>query len=164
MLLCWANTSAWPDYQTAGGFLKRSGGIVRSEWPRARLRINYQISLRFAEVNFVKCPSTSHVTREVKHHVYVKRQTRICSTWQSFSITYHLPFIISTRKLVVSRNFLSIGIVLSCFFLLIFYFEKFPTWIWSLPCTWCLNSLFYSRIRERARWSKFFVPVGYPSG
>ena len=29
--------------------------------------------------------------------------------------------------LVVSRNFLSIRIVLSCFYLLIFYFEKLPT-------------------------------------
>ena len=51
-----------------------------SDPARARLRINYQISLTFAEVNFVKCPSTSHVIREVRHHVYVKRQTRICTT------------------------------------------------------------------------------------
>ena len=34
--------------------------------------------------------------------------------------------IISTPKLVVSRNLLSIKIVLSCFYL-IFYFEKFAT-------------------------------------
>ena len=41
-----------------------------------------------------------------------------------------LPWIrhcISTHKLEVSRNFLSIRIVLSCFYLLIFYFEKFST-------------------------------------
>ena len=37
------------------------------------------------------------------------------------------------HKLVVSRNFLSIRIVLSCFYLLIFYFEKFLTWIYCLP-------------------------------
>ena len=30
-------------------------------------------------------------------------------------------------------QFLSIRIVLSCFYLLIFYFEKFSTWIWRLP-------------------------------
>ena len=36
-------------------------------------------------------------------------------------------FIISTRKLAVSRNFLSIRIVLSRFHLLILYFEKFST-------------------------------------
>ena len=42
-------------------------------------------------------------------------------------------FIISTNKLVVSRNFLSIRIVLSCFYLFIFYVEIFSTWIWRLP-------------------------------
>ena len=47
-----------------------------------------------------------------------------------------LLFIISSPKLVVSSKFLSIRIVLSCFYLLIFYFEKFLTWIWCL-----LNSL-----------------------
>ena len=34
------------------------------------------------------------------------------------------PLIISTSKLVVSRNFLSIRIVLNCFYQLIFYFLK----------------------------------------
>ena len=53
------------------------------------------------------------VNREVKHHVYVKRQTRICTTWPSFSFTCRLLFIISTHKLVVSP----IRIVLSCFYL-----------------------------------------------
>ena len=52
--------------------------------------------------------------------------------------TCRLPFIISTHKLV-SRNFLSIRIVLSRFYMLIFYFEKFPTWICLLPCTWRLK-------------------------
>ena len=53
--------------------------------------------------------------REVKHQVYGKRQTRICNT--------------------CSHNFLSIRIVLSCFYLLMFCFEKFSTWIWRLPFT-----------------------------
>ena len=34
---------------------------------------------------------------------------------------------VSTHKLVVSSNFLSIRIVLSCFYQLIFYFENFST-------------------------------------
>ena len=42
-------------------------------------------------------------------------------------------FSLFQHKLVVSCNFLSIRIVLSCFYLLIFYFEKFSTWIWRLP-------------------------------
>ena len=33
-----------------------------------------------------------------------------------------------------------------------------------LPSTWCLNSLFYSRIRQRKKWSEFCVSIGYPSG
>ena len=73
------------------------------------------------------------IAREVKHHVYVKRQTRICTTWPSFPFTCRLLFIISTQKLAVSLKFLSIRIVWSCFYLLVLYFEKFPTWIRRLP-------------------------------
>ena len=43
--------------------------------------------------------------REVKHHVYVKWQTRIYTMWPSFLFTCRLLFIISTPKLVVSRIF-----------------------------------------------------------
>ena len=67
------------------------------------------------------------LNREIKHHVYVKRQTRICTTWPSFLFTCRLLFIISTPKLVVSLDFSSIRIVLSCYYLLIFYFENFST-------------------------------------
>ena len=42
-------------------------------------------------------------------------------------LVVYLVFIISTHKLVISYNFLSTRIVLSCFYLLIFYFEKFST-------------------------------------
>ena len=48
--------------------------------------------------------------------------TSNCITWLSFLFTCRLLFVISTPKLVVSRNFLSIAIVLSCLYLLIFYF------------------------------------------
>ena len=43
---------------------------------------------------------------KVEYHVYVKRQTRIFTTWPSFLFTCRLLFIISTHKLVVSRNFI----------------------------------------------------------
>ena len=69
------------------------------------------------------------------------KPARTCTTWSIFLFTCRLLFIISTPKLVVSGNFLSIRIVLSCFYLLIFYFEKFSTWIWLLPFAVC-------RIRE----------------
>ena len=55
------------------------------------------------------------LNREVKHHVYVLRQTRICTTWLSFLFPCRLLFIISTPKFVVSRNFSSIRIVWNCF-------------------------------------------------
>ena len=51
--------------------------------------------------------------REVKHHVCVKRQTRICTTWPSFSFTCRELFIISTHKLVTSSNLFFI--VKNCF-------------------------------------------------
>ena len=51
--------------------------------------------------------------REVKHHVCVKRQTRVCTTWPSFTITCRLPFFVSTHKLVSSSNLFFI--VENCF-------------------------------------------------
>ena len=83
------------------------------------------------------------LNREIKHHVYVKWQTRICTTWPSFLFTCRLLFIISTPKLVVSLDFSSIRIVLSCYYLLIFYFEisQLKSDVCRLPYTWNLNSL-----------------------
>ena len=46
---------------------------------------------------------------------YVKRQTRICTTWPSLPFACHLMFIISTHKLVVSRNFFFIKIFWAVF-------------------------------------------------
>ena len=49
------------------------------------------------------CRSSFDVAREVKHHVHVKQQTRICTTWPSFNCC--LLLITSTQKWVVSRQF-----------------------------------------------------------
>ena len=49
------------------------------------------------------------------------------------TITCRLLFIISTHKLVVSRNCLSTRIFWRFFHRVIFYFEKFLAWIWRLP-------------------------------
>ena len=59
--------------------------------------------------------------------------TSICTTWPSFPFTCILLFISSTHKLVVSRNFVSMRIVLNRFYLLVFYFEKISTWTRRLP-------------------------------
>ena len=61
------------------------------------------------------------------------------------STIYRHPFTVHYFYTLISSftHFLSIKIVLSCFYLLSFYFEKFSTWIWRLPYTWSLNSLIY---------------------
>ena len=83
-------------------------------------------------VNISYCSTLWLHLMEVKLHVYVKRQPRICTTWSTFPFTCRLLFIISTHKLEVPRNFLSTRIVLNRFYLLIFYFEAFSIWIWRL--------------------------------
>ena len=50
----------------------------------------------------------------------MRSQERICTTWPISPFICRLRFIISSPKLVTSCNFLSIRIVLSCFYLLIF--------------------------------------------
>ena len=70
---------------------------------------------------------------EVKHQIYVKRQTQTRTTWPTFLSTCRLLFIISTPKLVVSRNLVFIRIAYELFYLLFFYFEKFSTRTWRLP-------------------------------
>ena len=133
------NFNYWPVFQ--------SHVLGRQEFIKSRWLLCYCLVLTISFIDVFVSLSTgcSEVTKfafiEVKHHVYVKRQTRICTTWPSFPITCRLLFIISTHELVVSHNFLSIRIVWSCFYLLIFYFEIFSTWIWRLPFTWSLNSL-----------------------
>ena len=43
--------------------------------------------------------------REIKIHVYAKRQTWICTTWPSFPLIFRLLFIASTQKWVVLYPF-----------------------------------------------------------
>ena len=75
--------------------------------------------------------------------VYVKWQTRIYTTWPCFPFTCRLLFIFSTHKLEVSRNFLSIRIVLSCFIcsFSILRNSQLESDVWHLPYTWSLISL-----------------------
>ena len=62
--------------------------------------------------------------------------------WPSFPFTCCLLFIILTHKLVVSCNFLSIRIVLSCFYLLIFCCEKSSTWMLKLSKVFLCNKVY----------------------
>ena len=65
--------------------------------------------------------------RKIKIHVYAKRQTWICTAWQSFSLNC---------LLLLLKNFIPVlylRIVLDSFYLLVFCSEKISTWISLLP-------------------------------
>ena len=62
----------------------------------------------------------------------------------SFTVHYFYTKICSSTQFLIDKNFLS------CFYLLIFYFEKFSTSICRLPYTWSLNSLItQSKLKRR---------------
>ena len=58
------------------------------------------------------------------------------------------------HKLVVSRNFLSIRIALSCFYRLIFYFKKFSTLICRLRIreAWILYGFVLTKLARPGEW------------
>ena len=116
--------------------------LFASQCSNLRCKITWKMQKNFSCI--FNCPSR------------VMLQTRICTTWASFLFTFCLLFIISTPKLEVWRNFLSIRIVFSCFYLLIFYFEKFSTEseVCRWPYTCSLNSLI--RNDPGKTGSKFF--------
>ena len=53
--------------------------------------------------------------------------------WSSFPFNCRLLFISSSKKISIFTPFLSIRVVLDSFCRLIFYSEKFSTWMWRLP-------------------------------
>ena len=59
--------------------------------------------------NCVPCDGTQFLqnNREVKHHVYVKRQTRISTTWPSFLVTCRLLFRLSAQCMISMSNSIS---------------------------------------------------------
>ena len=107
-----------------------------------------------------ECVTNAIITIEVKHHVYVKRKTRICTTWPSFLFTCRLLFIISTPKLVVSRNFLSIRFVLCCFYPLWFSILRNSQLesdsLISALCTLC------SKVFSVSKWGYSILPSLFP--
>ena len=91
-------------------------------------RVNFSDWAFIWEKFFVPLPrdssaKTAHVyalIKEVNHHVYVKRQTRICTTWPSFPFTCRLLFIISTQITSFTQFFVHkncFGLFLSAHFL-----------------------------------------------
>ena len=109
---------------------------------------SFQIVFRLFVLVFSRASIRLLINRLLERYsVYVKRQTRICTTWQNFPHYFWL-FIISTHELVVSRNFLSIRIVLSCFYVLFFFIlrnSQFEPDFCLLPYTQISNSLLTDR-------------------
>ena len=69
-------------------------------------------------------------------------------------------FSLFQHKLVVSCIFLSIRIVLSRFYLLIFYFEKFSTWIWRLPfAVYVMLKLSFVPVHKNAKTGTNFPSI-----
>ena len=72
------------------------------------------------------------VIGEIKNHVYGKRQRNLYHVTK-FSVFLSFTFHYFYTKISWFTGVLSVRFVLGCFYLLIFYFEKFSTWIWRLP-------------------------------
>ena len=77
--------------------------------------------------------SVTWKNREIKIHVYAKRQTWLCTTWPSFSPYFPFTVYCFYTKISSFMPALSIRIALDCFYLLIFYSEKFSTDVCRLP-------------------------------
>ena len=116
-------------------------------WPSPDKCLNHAVPLRWGEIKisveaFWKCVNRAK-RLSITFRSDGKREFVPHDQVSPLLVVYYCSLflgIISNQgpniNLVVSRNFLSIRILLSCFYLLIFYFEKFLTWIWCL-----LNSL-----------------------
>ena len=115
-------------------------------WPSPDKCLNHAVPLRWGEIKisveaFWKCVNRAK-RLSITFRSDGKREFVPHDQVSPLLVVYYCSLflgIISNQgpniNLVVSRNFLSIRIVLSCFYLLIFYFEKFLTsisraWNW----------------------------------
>ena len=154
-------------------------------WPSPDKCLNHAVPLRWGEIKisveaFWKCVNRAK-RLSITFRSDGKREFVPRDQVSPLLVVYYCSLflgIISNQgpniNLVVSRNFLSIRIVLSCFYLLIFYFEKFLTsisraWNWfsrgNLPVEywheqlgWRDNTLCFalSKISDRALSLKIF--------
>ena len=97
-----------PNLQTQGIYNKAAAGVERGRGFGGRekeggLRRECKGLFPFALDLFSPspppfAPRRLGAIREIKIHVYAKRQTSICTTWPSFPPIFRLPFIASTQK------------------------------------------------------------------
>ena len=111
--------------------------IMIGQWELAR-RISIFIT-RGVKLDGVQRTQTADLQmyevniREIKIHVYPERQTWICTTWPKFSPYFPFTVYCFYSKISSFMPALSIRIALDCFYLLIFYSEKFSTDVCRLP-------------------------------
>ena len=132
----------------------------------------------FLSVWYPELPSNN---RQIKIHVYAKLQTWICTTWPSFSPYFPFTVYCFYTKISSFMPALSIRIALDCFYLLIFYSEKFSTDVCRLPYAvnvnlnlsivatklqlkivkkknslfLCWKNIFYSKVKKPDSWTTF---------
>ena len=119
--------------------------LLKYFWKKFHIFVNKKVSMRGCDCLVLKC--SQNIFEHLFHHLVVARLTihsrleRLNITFTSngrrefvprdqvspLLVVYCLLYFISTPASVVSCNFLSIRIILSCIFLLIFYFEKLST-------------------------------------
>ena len=91
----------WKSWQTSNVLVTKIFSFQHGDQNGLRLE-NYM----YHNLCYMTEADRTKLTWEENHHVYVKCQTQICTTWPSFLFTFRLPIIIFTPKLVVSCNFL----------------------------------------------------------
>ena len=77
-------------------------------------------------------PERGEKEQKEKKQTNKNNRFRVCATWPSFPFTCLQVLFTSTKKIRRLVLFSSLRIVFDCVYLLIFYFEKFSTWVYVL--------------------------------
>ena len=126
----WDSSLPWPEVIFFLSALRASLTRVRRE-PSVSIAQKYPLDPR-VPLNklFLNNWHFEVINREIKHRVFGKRQTYICTTWPSFPVNCRLPVYYNYTKIGRFTSILFITIVLICW-LLTSHFEKFSTWIFE---------------------------------
>ena len=95
---------------------------------------------------------------------YIKTEPEVTALGRSlvcnFNFNCRLLFIISTQISSFMQFFIHKNCFLSCFYLLIFYFEKFSTWVWRLPfAVYVMLKLSFVPVHKNAKTGTNFPSI-----
>ena len=154
------------------GFLINSIALHFAEWGVKEFSKHQLFSSDKALFKEVTVLSTvSPMQWKVVSSAYIKTEPEVTALGRSLvykannvgpstSTLIVVYFSLFQHKLVVSCIFLSIRIVLSRFYLLIFYFEKFSTWIWRLPfAVYVMLKLSFVPVHKNAKTGTNFPSI-----